>query len=339
MVHIKRPKRLFTKRDVNLQAAQSIKSPKYIFKYITKGHDKANAKIVNEKDEVERQLQCRYISPTQAVWAIMQYRDRANYPAVQQLALHLKNAQNIVFNPDEDLQDQIDDARERQRTTLQGWFAYNRENEDGRHILYGDFPQHFTWDRTKMPYSWKPRTRGSPTIGRIVAVNIKQGDRYYLRRLLLERPGMTCHDDCCIWEGRRYATYREVCLAMGLLEDNAEFSHCLEAQALYATGAAQRETLVYILVFCGCNDATGLSERCKDTICDDLDHVMSRDFNVPAPRPENVRVTISIIAIEFSLGIVDTLPKPGISLEIVLFSFSRCLRRYSIAGRASQIAP
>ena len=77
---------------VNLQAAQSIKSPKYIFKYITKGQDKANTKIVNEKDEVERQLQCRYISPTQAVWAIMQYRDRANYPAVQQLTLHLENA-------------------------------------------------------------------------------------------------------------------------------------------------------------------------------------------------------------------------------------------------------
>ena len=89
---------------VNLQVVQSIKSPKYIFKYITKGHDKVNAKIVNEKDEVERQLQCRYISPTQAVWAIMQYRDRANYPAVQQLALHLENAQNIVFDPNEDLQ-------------------------------------------------------------------------------------------------------------------------------------------------------------------------------------------------------------------------------------------
>jgi hypothetical protein len=104
---------------VNLQAAQSVKSPKYIFKYVTKGHNKANAKIVNENNEVERQLQCRYISPTQAVWAIMQYRDRANYPAVQQLALHLENIQNIFFNPDEDLQDQINNAREKQHTTLQ----------------------------------------------------------------------------------------------------------------------------------------------------------------------------------------------------------------------------
>ena len=55
---------------------------------------------------------------------------------------------------------------------------------------------------------------------------------------------MTCHDDFYVWEGRRYATYREVCLAMGLLEDNAEFIHCLEEQGLYATGAAQRETFV-----------------------------------------------------------------------------------------------
>jgi len=54
------------------------------------------------------------------VWAIMQYRDRANYPAVQQLALHLEDAQMVQFNPDEDLQDQVDNARENNRTTLQG---------------------------------------------------------------------------------------------------------------------------------------------------------------------------------------------------------------------------
>ena len=288
---------------INVQVAQSFISPKYLFKYVTKGYDKANAKIVNEKDEVERQLQCRYIGPTQAVWAIMQYRDRANYPAVQQLALHLEDAQTIMFNPDEDLQTQVDDAREWNRTTLQGWFAYNEENEDGRHILYGDFPQYFTWDRTKKPYSWKPRTRGSATIGRIVAANIKQGPRYYLRRLLLERPGMTCHDDCYIWEGRRYATYREVCLAMGLLEDNAEFSHCLDEQALYATGAAQRETFVYILLFCGCNDAAGLWERCKETMCDDLDHIMSRDYDFPAPWPENVRYDLGLFLIAQSLRV------------------------------------
>ena len=33
---------------------------------------------------------------------------------------------------------------------------------------------------------------------------------------------------------------------------------------LYATDAAQRETFVYILLFCGCNDAAGLWERCKE---------------------------------------------------------------------------
>jgi hypothetical protein len=45
---------------------------------------------------------------------------------------------------------------------------------------------------------------------------------------------------------------------MGLLEDNAEFIHCLKEQALYATGAAQCETFVYILLFCGCHNAADL---------------------------------------------------------------------------------
>jgi hypothetical protein len=127
---------------------------KYIFKHITKGHDKANATIMSEKDGVERPLQCHYISPTQAVWAIMQYQDRASHPAVQQLALHLENAQMIQFNPDEDLQDQVNNAREKNRTTLQRWFAYNQEHDDAQDILYGDFPQYFSWDRTQKPHSW-----------------------------------------------------------------------------------------------------------------------------------------------------------------------------------------
>jgi hypothetical protein len=41
---------------VNLQIVQSIKSPKYIFKYIIKGHDKTNVTIVDENNEVKRQF-------------------------------------------------------------------------------------------------------------------------------------------------------------------------------------------------------------------------------------------------------------------------------------------
>jgi hypothetical protein len=57
----------------------------------------------------------------------------------------------IQFNPDEDLQDQVDNAREKNRTTLQRWFAYNQEHDDAQDILYGDFPQYFSWDRTQKP--------------------------------------------------------------------------------------------------------------------------------------------------------------------------------------------
>ena len=112
---------------------------------------------------------------------------------------------------------------------------------------------------------------------------------------------MTCHDDFYIWEGRRYATYREVCLAIGLLEDNAEFIQCLEEQALYATGAAQREIYVYILSFCGCHDANDLWERCKETLCDDVEHIISRDYNVPLPQPENFHYDLGLFLIEQSL--------------------------------------
>jgi hypothetical protein len=69
-------------------------------------------------------------------------------------------------------------------------------------------------------------------------------------------------------EDRCYATSRKFCLATGLLEDNAKFIHCLEQQELYATDSAQREIFVCILLFCDCNDASGLWERCKEIPCE-----------------------------------------------------------------------
>ena|SRR5436305_5170122 len=84
----------------------------------------------------------------------------------------------------QDLQDQVDNSRKKNRTT------------------------YFSRDRTQKPYSWKRRTRSPATVGRIMAANIKQGDRYYWRCMLLERPRMTCRDDFYLWEGRRYTSYR-----------------------------------------------------------------------------------------------------------------------------------
>lgn len=55
------------KCHINVQSVGSIRSVKYLFKYIYKGHDSAVIKMVNDQqqiiyDEVERQIEGRYVS-------------------------------------------------------------------------------------------------------------------------------------------------------------------------------------------------------------------------------------------------------------------------------------
>ena len=53
-------------------------------------------------------------------------------------------------------------------------------------------------------------------------------------------------------------------------------------------------------------------------MCDDLDHVMSRDYDFPAPRPENVRYDLGLFLVAQSLRVGGKtlkdfdLPEPSI---------------------------
>ena len=72
------------KSHINIKACASVKSVKYLFKYVYKGHDCANMEMVVdqpnstdelndmeknlEHDEIAAYLNCRYISAPEAIW-------------------------------------------------------------------------------------------------------------------------------------------------------------------------------------------------------------------------------------------------------------------------------
>ena len=51
---------------INVEVCITIKTVKYIHKYIYKGHDKATLQI-HKTDEITRYMTCRYISPAQTI--------------------------------------------------------------------------------------------------------------------------------------------------------------------------------------------------------------------------------------------------------------------------------
>jgi hypothetical protein len=103
---------------INVEACGSIKSVKYLFKYIYKGHDRASVAIRDggnadnnaNIDEIKQFRDARWVTPPEAMWRIYGFDLSKNHPPVKQFQLHLRdmhlvsfpqrsNIQNIVNRP------------------------------------------------------------------------------------------------------------------------------------------------------------------------------------------------------------------------------------------------
>ena len=67
-------------------------------------------------------------------------------------------------------------------------------------------------------------------------VSPNAGARYYLRLLLTVARGPTSFEDLRTVRGHLYETFREACLARGLLEDDDEWKMCLREATEMQTG-------------------------------------------------------------------------------------------------------
>jgi hypothetical protein len=117
---------------------------------------------IDENDEITRYLTCRYVGPSQAAWSLFEFPTHEEYPTVVRLTLYLPNRQNVVFRTDISAE-ALEERAERARTTLMAFFDYNRDHEDGRHLLYHEFPSHYVF----RDGVWKRRRHGGSAIGRI----------------------------------------------------------------------------------------------------------------------------------------------------------------------------
>ncbi|XP_072025233.1 uncharacterized protein [Amphiura filiformis] len=89
---------------INVEVVHSVKAVKYLYKYITKGCDRVMVRLSNGEeiditnDEIERFVNARYVSASQALWRIYEFKLHQRYPAVMKLPCHLENEQLVVFN-------------------------------------------------------------------------------------------------------------------------------------------------------------------------------------------------------------------------------------------------
>ena len=107
--------------NINVEYCNSVKSIKYICKYVNKGSDQAIFGLEKDGstfDEIQRYVMGRYISSNEALWRILDFSIHERYPTVVHLAVHLENGQRIYFT-DDNLQRRINEPP---NTTLTAFF-------------------------------------------------------------------------------------------------------------------------------------------------------------------------------------------------------------------------
>ena len=142
---------------INVEWCHSVKSIKYICKYVHKGSDQAVFQVLNDNqilDEVQAFQIGRYISGNEAVWRILNFPIHERYPTVVHLSVHLENGQRIYFNPN-NLEEKI---REPAKTTLTAFFKLCQNDQFAKTLLYCDVPRYYTWNATTK--SFQRRKKG-----------------------------------------------------------------------------------------------------------------------------------------------------------------------------------
>ncbi|CAM1299818.1 Uncharacterised protein r2_g976 [Pycnogonum litorale] len=294
----------------------SVKSIKYICKYINKGSDMAVFEVQRAdapRDEVKQFQMGRYISSNEAIWRILQFPIHERSPAVHQLSVHLENGQRVYFTPDTAHQR----AAAPSATTLTAFFSLCRSNNFAKTLLYPEVPSYFTWNATKK--EWKARCQGKVTqvsvpgfegpiqkstmIGRMYTVHPNHQECFFLRTLLHTVRGPTSFESLRTVNGTVCTTYREACFRLGLLEDDRHWDLALQEASLSRMPRQMRDLFSVMLQSCHISNPIELWETYKENLSEDFLYQAQRRHS--AAQYTNSIFNLTLIAIEdkvLSLG-------------------------------------
>ena len=260
---------------INVEICISPLASKYLYKYVTKGPDHAmvGAEVDGPQNEVKEYQDLRSVGSSEAAWRLNKFDITHNEPTVNDLKIHLKDQQHVVFM--EGREDNI--AEQGRETELTAFFKLNQEEKDLRGDdfdpssmpMYVDMPETYVYAAKK----WKVRQRGF-AIGRVHNVSPLAGDVVYLR-LLLHNPhckGKTSFEDLLTVNGVQLDSYQAVCRELGLLNDDQEWSLVLRDAAVTQMCSQIRSLFVMILLYCQPADPAQLFNTFWTDWTDDFSH-------------------------------------------------------------------
>lgn len=128
------------------------------------------------------------------------------------------------------------------------------------------FPKEYVWDtQTRTWHECKDRQ----VIGRIITANPKEGERYYLRMLLVHIPGPTSYAYLQTVDGLTYNSFRDAAVAHGLLKTDDSNEKCMEEASAYQMPISLRQLFCTILVYCAPTNPIELFLKFEDQMVED----------------------------------------------------------------------
>ena len=263
---------------INVEYCNSVKSIKYVCKYVNKGSDQAMfglERYGRAIDEVERYQLGRYISSNEAVWRILDFPIHERHPTVVHLAVHLENGQRVYFTED-NLHDRVNEPP---KTTLTAFLQLCQNDDFAKTLLYCDVPKYYTWDASGKAFKRRVQgtavlghrnVRETDALGRVYTVHPNNFECFFLRLLLNTVRGPTSFEALRTVNSRVCATFREACQLRGLLEDDAQWEATMAEAATVQSPERLRNLFVILLITCGPSNPEQLWESYKESRTEDI---------------------------------------------------------------------
>ncbi len=103
------------------------------------------------------------------------------------------------------------------------------------------------------------------------------GECYYLRMLLNCIKGATSYEHLWTVDGIEHDTFKDACIAMGLLVDNNEWHQALEEASIWALGRQLRDMFASMLMFCEVMNPRQLWDAHWESLSDDIKAMTRRE--------------------------------------------------------------
>ena len=271
---------LLSKYDchLNVEVCASLEAVRYLYKYIYKGPDRANIRVIHQRtgDEVSMYQDMRYFGSCESVWRLLRFGLYYTRPSVERLPLHLDGQMNVVFRPG-------NEARAADRvpvSKLLDWLQFCRAPNhtylprEWRDLTYPQFPGFFTHHRQRGWRGRAHRDRFRP-VGRLPPASLADEELFFLRRWLCHVTCGEMHDHLRFLQANTtvvqapcvadlmmgHPSFKALCIDKGLADDDNEWHWAMAQAAIYESSRNMRSLFVQIVVFNQPSDAANIFDE------------------------------------------------------------------------------